>query len=256
MEAFITSSETVYCITSDIDWASDYSINDLLENLSRFQIKPTVFATHPSPVLKKFESQCEVGLHPNFLPGSSHGNDFPSVISHLFSHFPSAQTFRSHTYFDCFSVTQLMYEKGIRFDSNLCLYLQPNISSLRHGSGITRFPVFWEDDVHWLNSKGDWNFDRTFPHFLTPGLKIINVHPFFFSLNIPNQEFYAEHKKHITSLNSDAAQLLRYKGDGTRTFILRLLEELVKRRVKFMTLSELYLNDSKPSQPKSELNFR
>ena len=45
--------------------------------------------------------------------------------------------------------------RGVKYDSNVCLYLQPDLAPLHHWTGIVRFPVFWEDDIHWLRG-GAW----------------------------------------------------------------------------------------------------
>src|SRR5205823_2663286 len=92
----------LFCLTSDVDWASDYAIRDFVELVSSYGIKPTIFATHPSPALMEFHASgaIELGIHPNFLPGSSHGNDLPSVVEYLRREFPQAEAFRSHCFFD------------------------------------------------------------------------------------------------------------------------------------------------------------
>jgi len=41
-----------------------------------------------------------------------------------------------------------MADRGFRYDSNLCAFLQTGLVPLRTATRIIRFPVFWEDDVH------------------------------------------------------------------------------------------------------------
>ena len=50
--------------------------------MESFDIVPTIFATNESTVLsqKHSEKKVDIGLHPNFLEGSTHGNDYISVI--------------------------------------------------------------------------------------------------------------------------------------------------------------------------------
>ena len=136
-------------------------------------------------------------------------------------------------------VAEEMVKRGFSYDSNLCLYLQPNLFPLRHESGLVRFPVFWEDDVHWRNG-GEWNIDKYLSEFLSPGLKVINFHPFLVAANIPNQEYYNQYRNYCTTLAENDAGKIRYKGEGARTFLIKLLELLSDQGHRFYSLKELY----------------
>jgi hypothetical protein len=234
--------QSTFCFTSDFDWASDFCLDDLVGFLSGYDIVPTVFGTHHSETLARHvaERTAEVGLHPNFLPGSSHGTDEASVIDHVQALFPDAEVFRSHCFVDSTHIARQMLARGIKYDSNLCLYLQPDLVPLRHGTGMVRFPVFWEDDCHWELTGGDWDLDRYFDCFLTPGLKIINVHPFPFAANVTSKEHYVRTKSHITTLSAADLDEVRYPGQGTRTFVTSLIEALADNGARFHTLKEIH----------------
>lgn len=152
----------MFCLTSDIDWSSDYCIEDFVNLVASYGIKTTLFATHSSPIIEKFlaANKVEVGIHPNFLPGSSHGKDYLSVIENMFVMYPNVKTFRSHCYFDNSHILEEMVKRGVRYDSNICLFLQPNVVPLNMAVGLTRLPVFWEDDVHLLRTHRDWNLEN------------------------------------------------------------------------------------------------
>lgn len=235
-------SAPVFVLTSDVDWASDDCIEDMAAAVGEFAIRPVFMATGKSKVLDRLlrEDQIEVGLHPNFLPGSSHGTDVESVIDHVVGLYPDAATFRSHCFVDSSHISAAMIARGFRYDSNLCLYMQSNIVPLRHSSGLVRLPVFWEDDDHWAWCNGEWNLDAVFADFLAPGLKIFNVHPFNFALNIPNGEAYRAAKRHIPTISREGMEQLRYQGPGTRSFVLELLRRLRTMKACFLTLSEVY----------------
>jgi hypothetical protein len=129
----------------------------------------------------------------------------------------------------------------MRYDSNLCLYLQPHITPLRLGSpGLTRLPVFWEDDVHWQQTGGDWRLERYVDEFASPGLKIINVHPFIIAANVPTEDHYVRVKKHITTLSDRDAAAVRYDGPGPRTFLTGLVQHLRSRGCQILALHEVY----------------
>jgi hypothetical protein len=235
-------TEPVLCFTSDVDWASDPCLEDLFGQLASRGIRPTVFATHRSEVLATREAagDVEVGIHPNFLPGSTHGAGEDEVIDHVLGLFPSARAFRSHCFVDSTHIVRRMLARGIRYDSNLCLFLEPELRPLRHGGGIVRLPVFWEDDCHWELTGGDWDLASYLGRFLTPGLKILNVHPFPFAVNVPDAGRYGQIKHHIPTLSEHELPALVHPGAGSRTFVLDLLDSLLERGLRFHTLHELY----------------
>lgn len=243
----ISINAPLFCLTSDVDWASDYCIAELLRYAASLHITPTVFATHATPALK---DGAQIGIHPNFLPGSSHGNDTNGVIDHLLQAYPEAKTFRSHHFVDSAGISHEIHRRGILYDSNLSLHLQEGLVPLRTGSGLIRFPVFWEDDAHWNVENSDWNVAHYLERFTTHGLKILNVHPFFFTANIPNQEYYQKIKSHVKTLSPDTIRDVRYDGPGVRTFVEALLKELRHRGFQFHTLQQLF--DMTSAQLKAE----
>lgn len=232
-----------FCLTSDIDWTSDYCIKDLLQFADSFGITPTFFATHDSTAVKEFMEKNEnaVGLHPNFYQNSTHGKDYLSVIDHVFKLYPRAKSFRSHLFYDSSPILTEMSNRGIKYDSNLCLYLQPNITPLRLAiPNLTRFPIFWEDDAHWMNTGGDWDTKNFLDAFEIPGIKILNIHPFIFSANVPNEDYYLRIKKHSGNISEDNINQFRYDGDGARTFLISLINYLTAKGEEFYTLDQLY----------------
>src|SRR3982074_867066 len=169
-----TINSPLFCFTADIDWASDYCIRDLSALLSTFGIKPTLFVTHDTALLKDLEAEgkADLAVHPNFAPGSSHGNSITEVIDSVFRLVPSAEAYRSHRFADSTTIACEMSRGGIESKSNCCLHMQAGLEPLRHASGLLRYPVFFEDDVNWMLAPGDWSLE--IEQFLTAGLKILN----------------------------------------------------------------------------------
>jgi len=233
----ININAPLFCLTSDVDWASDYAIRELLQFAGTLDITPTVFATHFTRTLNDV---AEIGIHPNFLPGSSHGTDMHGVVDYMLAAYPQAKAFRSHHFVDSSDIAAEMFRRGLKYDSNLCLHMQDGIVPLRTSAGPIRFPVFWEDDVHWANHPGNWSVNDYLGRFTTHGLKILNVHPFFLAANIPGQEYYEKVKGNIKSLSADTAREVRYNGPGVRTFVEGCLTELRNRGFKFYTLNQLF----------------
>lgn len=232
--------QPLFVLTSDIDWASDPCIAELTGFAKSLGIRPTLFATHKSAAVDEMGTSgaAEIGVHPNFLPNSSHGSDVASVIDHVMNLVPGARSFRSHNFLDSTPITTTMKSRGIRFDSNLCLFLQEDIVPLRHSSGLMRLPVFWEDDIHFCWEGTDWNLDAYYRHFLKPGLKVINVHPIHFAMNTPSLDFYRGLSVPPGDVSADDIERLRHRGQGSRTFVTELLTRLRGEGFEFRTIAE------------------
>jgi ubiquinone/menaquinone biosynthesis C-methylase UbiE len=237
----MTFNSPVFVLTSDVDWASDPCIDDLAQQALARGITPVFMATGASAVLNRLaaDGQAQVGWHPNFNAGSTHGSDVASVVEHVSRLFPAAKTFRSHSFSDSTHIMEAMRAKGLRYDSNICLHLQDQLVPLQHFSGLLRFPVFWEDDVHWMLG-GSWDADAYYERFLTPGLKILNVHPINFALNVPSADFYASVRADAPALSAADLAQRRFSGAGTRTFVLAMLDRLRAAGHRFYTLDEVF----------------
>ena len=228
-------------LTSDVDWASDACIEDLADAAAEFDIPVVFHATGESPALRRLhrEGRAEIGLHPNFRHGSDHGNCEDTVLDHIRSLWPEATTFRAHGYIDSTHIIQRVREMGIEYDSNLCLYLQAQLKPLRHWTGMVRYPVFWEDDVHWTYGQS-WDVDHSLATFLSPGLKVLSVHPSNFVLNTPNDAFYQATKSRAKHLSVADIARERFAGKGTRTFLLDLFARLRDSGIRFHTLRQAH----------------
>lgn len=242
-------SGPVFVLTSDMDWASEGCLSILMETVEAAGIVPMVFATHRSNILEDGlrSGRLEVGLHPNFLPNSTHGATPDKVVEHLRCMFPTARAFRSHSYVESSYVSLKLRDAGFAFDSNLCLQGQVGLMPLHHWTGLIRYPVFWEDDIHWLRG-GRWNFAEQEEAFFTPGLKIINVHPFNLALNIPDQSWYEKMRNAASTLTAAQARALAFAGPGTATFLSDLIAAVRRRGHRFHSLSlvhDTYINQTK-----------
>lgn len=242
-------TEPVFVLTSDADWASEGCMSIFMEIVEAAGIVPMVFATHSSRILETGlrRGRLEVGLHPNFLPNSTHGASPDEVLSHLRVLFPTARAFRSHSYVESSRLCLKLQDAGFAFDSNLCLQGQSGLCPLHHWTGLIRYPVFWEDDIHWM-CDGHWNFAVQEESFFTPGLKIINVHPFNLALNIPDQNWYEQTRDMAATLSAPQARALAFNGLGTATFLADLIAAVHRRGHRFHSLS--LVHDTYVSQAK------
>ncbi|HEY8807962.1 MAG TPA: hypothetical protein VIN70_10315 [Candidatus Limnocylindria bacterium] len=233
----------VFCFTTDIEWAPEWAIEDLFALADSYEVRLTPFLTHRSAyVSRRFAGSKDagtVGLHPNFLPGSTHGGSVAEVIEHVTALWPEARSFRSHCFYDETRMNRQMADRGFRYDSNLCAFLQPGVVPLRTVTQIIRFPVFWEDDVH-SGFGMPWTIEAIDLELRSPGLKIINVHPPRVALNVPDEAFHESRRALHARADVTAAEHA-YDGAGTRTFLEGLFAYTRAMGHPVVTLEELYV---------------
>lgn len=183
-EYFTTKS--VYCFTSDLDWASESNIQDTVDIFDELGLPLTVFITHRSKVIEERYSNCKehVGLHPNFMPGSTHGATYLEQIDHCQRLWPEARYLRTHCLYDAHYITEELAKRGFKYDSSLCTSLQPYCTPIKHCSGLIRFPIFWADNIHSTKILERLNL---------PGLKIFIFHPVHLFKNVTFLRELAEH---------------------------------------------------------------
>jgi 2-polyprenyl-3-methyl-5-hydroxy-6-metoxy-1,4-benzoquinol methylase len=235
-----------YVITADVDWASDYCIERFAGICNDFSITPTLFATHKSPVIDRLLQlgRIEIGLHPNFLPGSDHGGTVQEVIDNIASMYPQAKTYRAHSYVDSFPIQQTFRKRGIEYDSNICTYMQHGLTSLNLGAGLKRYPVFFDDNVHYINNEeeGMWVFEKFSESFSTPGLKVVNFHPFLVSANVISEADYRS-IKHLIKSFSHGDRQKRKAISGIESFFISLLSHIKDNKHITFTIEQLYQSD-------------
>ena len=89
----------------------------------------------------------------------------------------------------------------------------------------------------WLN-RNSWDMDLDV--FFTPGLKILNFHPFMLVTNCPGVDDYDSIKHLITILDETTVESATYYGQGEREFLLRVLSAVTSRGLRFYTLGEIF----------------
>jgi len=150
-------SEPVFCFTSDIDWASEATIQYSHELLSASELRLTYFNTHPSTYLNELlaDKIIRMLIHPNFLPDSSHGNNFLEVIDYCKKLVPDADGFRSHRYFEVNDIMDELFARNFKFVSNICTRCDERLHPFFHRSGLVSIPIFFEDGGYLLMDKGN-----------------------------------------------------------------------------------------------------
>lgn len=235
----------VVCFTVDIDWASEYACQQTLVYFEEKNIPITTFLTHPSKVLSDAieRGQIRGGLHPNFMPDSSQGSSYQEVVDYCFKLLPNADCFRAHRYYEVNDTMEVLTQRGIRFESNVCSLLD-NVPPFLHRSKTISFPIFWEDGAYlYSNNKFDFEFFRKRLHH--PGLKIINIHPMHLMLNTPYFSYTREIKDRLSraewnNLDETSIAKLHYEGYGIRNFIDRMINDIHVSGTEVLFLEDMY----------------
>lgn len=214
-------------VTIDIDWASEDAIAQTLDYFLQSGIPVTVFATHHSEVLIQRMNRIEVGLHPFFGLGSSHGDSIEDVVEHVLTIPHNINAFRAHRFATCNESLQAMFEAGMRYSSNVCADADL-VAPFFHRSGLLELPVFVEDGGYlWAGHALD---DISHLRVLASIPKIILIHPMHFVLNTPNFHYMRDIKDSLSRdawRCLDASELKKrvFAGRGIRDVMLDLIEQ-------------------------------
>lgn len=244
-------TEDLYSITIDIDWAPDFMIESMAQVLIEYQVKCTWFVTHDSPAVRSLKTNTlfELGIHPNFLPGSTHGISEEEIIEHCLKIVPNARSVRTHALYQNSNLLWKMRNKyGLQVDCSLFLPYTPHIVPhiLCHSAAdipLVRIPFFWEDDVECLRPDRQWNIHDT--RFEVKGLKMFNFHPFYVGINETDFSRYLSIKKDLCnpkSLNELTAEEIEpylYPGAGAGSFFQDLVKDIARNHRPVMNATEI-----------------
>jgi hypothetical protein len=238
-------------LTFDVDWAPDWVIEDISDLLRRKEVKSTWFATHKSETIDSMLEQpelFEVGIHPNFLKGSTQGKNPREVLGNLKKLFPLAKSMRSHALYQSSELLKTtILDFDVKYDSSLFLpcasHISPHEYFLDERVSIMRFPYFWEDDEEFLLPTPSWNLRDK--RYAVEGLKIFNFHPIHIALNSSSIHSYRKCTKRfkIPDLTREDAAPFVNSEIGVQTIFEELVSYLSQQGSK--TLSELAAGYSK-----------
>ncbi|MCC7052650.1 MAG: hypothetical protein IT355_05245 [Gemmatimonadaceae bacterium] len=219
-------------ITLDVDWAPDHVIDAVAGQLAAAGVRATWFITHASPAVERLRERgdlFELGIHPNFMPGSTHGATVDAVLAHCLALVPEARVMRTHGLVSSSRLLdEVLARSEIRIDSSLLLRRHPNLGVVEqpfpHGV-LARVPIWWEDDVEQLAVDPLW--DVSAPG--GGGLRVLNFHPVHVALNGATAAPYAALKAAWPVLADAPAEAFtrhRATGDGPATAFTRALATL------------------------------
>ena len=230
-------------ITLDVDWAPDVVIDSVAQILIERRAKATWFVTHASAAIERLAGHrdlFELGIHPNMLPGSTHGRTEDEVMAHMATLVPGAVTMRTHGLYQTSNfLVKAAKDYGILNDVSLFLPRAPHLQPHRinwGGAALWRIPYFWEDDSEMYEDDPIWALSDG--RLQVSGLRVFDFHPIHVALNTErfarydtlksvrplqswDEQFVAEHARH---------------GDGPRRLFIELADALAGKgqRVKDM----------------------
>jgi len=233
-------------LTFDTDWAPDYAINETAHILIESGVKATWFVTHDSPAIQRlfaFPGLFEVGVHPNFLKGSTQGNDYYEIMRYVMQIAPNAKSVRTHGMFYSAAISKMFaVDFGLEIDSSIFLGGMPHIIPYEVSYGgpvLLRIPYFWSDDGEMSISRHP-SFRLPEKNFNVPGLKVLCFHPIHVFLNAHTLKTYNEWKRNCRTKTCGKEDAEDWIADGAGAG--SLLREIIKQDPNpggFKTLAEV-----------------
>jgi hypothetical protein len=215
-------------LTFDVDWAPDDSIDQIRRIINPLGIKATFFITHYSEIISDLINDGhEIGIHPNFLEGSSHGDSPQKVIDFLLNIVPQARAIRMHALVQSSPLLQFIFSKypQLKYDFSIFMYNFPLIRQFKWQSEdieFIRLNYNWEDDTAFSQNGFNWNC----PHF-PAHLNIYDFHPIHIHLNSKDNTSYNSLKKSIdiplSKINTSIINQYANPSYGAKTFLKSLI---------------------------------
>ena len=200
-----------FAITLDVDWAPDPVIEFCYSILLEANLKSTWFVTHQSKALEQLFTKpelFEIGIHPNFMPGSSHGESPEEVIEYCMQLCPHATSVRTHGHVQSWNLLALLAKKtNIYIDvSSYLPRLTASFQTIYYFDNerfLIRAPTIWEDHLEIHRPDTIWDMRKVEKQ--TKGLKVINFHPIHLYLNSVDLRPYEDFKRNPMLLPAPAS---------------------------------------------------
>ena len=238
----------IVALTIDIDWAPDFMIDFAAEALVEEGVRATWFVTHPSPAvdrLRQHPELFELGIHPNFLPRSTHGKRWEDVLVHCMDLVPDATSMRTHGLFQATALLDMVITQT-PITTDLTIFL-PYTASIRpvdyhwNDRTLLRLPYYWEDDFEMMQPNPSWSL--TPERALGGGLKIFNFHPVHIFLNSPDMKPYRMYQRDFMNsgkeLKATDAEGYVFDGTGSRTMFREVVDALAVDMRSSMRVSDI-----------------
>jgi len=236
----VTSDKKEIVLTFDTDWAPPFIIEDIIELINDI---PATFLLTDKAVQKvlKNVSNIEIGIHPNFMPDSSHGANRRQIIEHILNIVPEAQIVRAHNLVQDSTILNLYVEYGLLYDLSLLEYKNLYIKPFRYWNGLIRIPYNFEDDILCMLNENilpnKW-LEKT-------QVLICDFHPIHVFLNSENLERYNTLRSQY-DLNRIKPKVIdkfvNRETIGIRNLFIHLLQQINNEIFHPCSVSDLMMN--------------
>ncbi|OAN55082.1 hypothetical protein [Magnetospirillum moscoviense] len=246
---------TTWAITFDIDWAPDWCIAHCAQMCRKAQVPATFFATHAADALDDLRRDplFEIGIHPNFLAGSSHGATPADVVEHCLTFVPEARAMRTHALVQSSPLLALVCDRAptITTDVSVLLPDHPGLRPTDTWLGtpprrLTRLPYLWEDALY-----ADWpDRDWARPCPARHGLAIHNFHPVWVACNLDSNASYRRLKEELDGRPMTELARRRCNPDpGAGTALSTLLSAIGRGGQTISAITDAYLGEAPCALP-------
>jgi hypothetical protein len=176
-------------LTLDMDWAPDCTIDEAAALLVAAGVRATWFVTHDSPAVRRLRLRAdlfELGIHPNFLPGSTQGRTPEEVLHFCMGVVPEAQAVKTHALVESTHLLEAVLEHTpIRADlttllPGVCLATPARYEWKR--KVLWRLPCAWEDNFQFDALRPEWCL-ADMPWLKNGGVAAFTFHPLTVALN-------------------------------------------------------------------------
>lgn len=240
-------------ITLDIDWVPDGVIDAVAARLIAAGVRATWFVTHASAAVDRLRAHpalFELGIHPNFLAGSTHGTTPTDILHHCMALVPDARVMRTHSLVQSTPLLECVArETPIAVDVSLHVPLHRGLHAITQpldSRPLQRLPFWWEDDYEMYRRPPEWDLVPRLEQG-GDGLRILNFHPIHVFLNSASLQAYGNVKRESPSLTTAPMSLLQAHVNrtsrGTGTAFDAVVEWLA-RHGGGATISELAAADA------------
>lgn len=233
----------IVCFSVDVEWAAPAVLDDTTALFDSFGIAATFFVTHPGVVVSGHER----ALHPNFrrdgdtyraLSNAGQRSDAEinkHVIATTHGFAPEAKGVRAHSlHFDS-TLLPLYIQHGIEYDSSVRLPLMEGLRPCLLQHDIIEIPTYYADYFDLVAQATSFNVRSI--DLESDGVKVFDFHPNLVYINAPDEPSYFATKNFYR--DAERLRAHRYRGRGTRTFLVELLETVKSQSIPTATLGTI-----------------
>lgn len=218
-------------LTIDVDWAPIEIVEPMVAQLVKHRVKTTWFVTDGGATLDLLRAHSEIfelGVHPNFLPGSTQGSEPSEILDHVLDLVPEAVSLRTHASVFSGRLVELFFSRErLQIDATAFLPSLRGTHPIRHwyrGRSIWRVPYVWADDHAMEMPNPHWTLDTVLE---IPGLKVISFHPIHIFLNTAHAADHIAFKQRGIDIRKGVPENIP-AGDPERPGAANLFHQVVR----------------------------